>query len=162
MPVPQYSFIDHARMKEPTLVGPANIIFFEGLMAFYDKRIRDLLTYKIFINCDGMLSFMQMISAFVGGSKEIPLKEVGLSSVSSNSTTNLLKMPSETSFTPPLSMLTSSSLDSGTIESQLTSSFSTSRTWPEGSLSRKKQSRPRPSSSVSPKFMILRQQIPMT
>lgn len=53
VPVPQYSFIDHARLAEPVYVGPANIIFFEGLMAFYDKRIRDLLTYKIFINCDG-------------------------------------------------------------------------------------------------------------
>jgi uridine kinase len=51
--IPQYSFIEHARLKEPAYVGPANIIFFEGLMAFHDKRIRDLLTYKIFINCDG-------------------------------------------------------------------------------------------------------------
>jgi uridine kinase len=51
--IPQYSFIEHARMKDPAFVGPANIIFFEGLMAFHDKRIRDLLTYKIFINCDG-------------------------------------------------------------------------------------------------------------
>ena len=49
-------------MKEPTFVGPANIIFFEGLMAFYDKRIRDLLTYKIFINCDGTILLKQMIS----------------------------------------------------------------------------------------------------
>ena len=28
VPVPQYSFIEHARLKEPTFVGPANIIFF--------------------------------------------------------------------------------------------------------------------------------------
>ena len=54
-------------MKEPTLVGPANIIFFEGLMAFYDKRIRDLLTYKIFINCDVKNRLIQMILGFVGG-----------------------------------------------------------------------------------------------
>jgi uridine kinase len=30
-------------------------------MAFYDKRIRDLLTYKIFINCDGKSRLKQMI-----------------------------------------------------------------------------------------------------
>jgi uridine kinase len=26
--IPQYSFIEHARMKDPAFVGPANIIFF--------------------------------------------------------------------------------------------------------------------------------------
>jgi uridine kinase len=59
--IPQYSFIEHARLKEPAFIGPANIIFFEGLMAFHDKRIRDLLTYKIFINCDGNYLLTQMI-----------------------------------------------------------------------------------------------------
>ena len=33
-------------------VNPANIILFEGLMAFHDERIRNMMTYKIFINCD--------------------------------------------------------------------------------------------------------------
>lgn len=28
VPVPQYSFIEHARMKDPVYVGPANVIFF--------------------------------------------------------------------------------------------------------------------------------------
>lgn len=73
--IPQYSFIEHARLKEPAFVGPANIIFFEGLMAFHDKRIRDLLTYKIFINCDGKLFSIQMISACVGDSRGILLSE---------------------------------------------------------------------------------------
>ena len=61
--IPQYSFIEHARLKESAFVGPANVIFFEGLMAFHDKRIRDLLTYKIFINCDGTSSPTQTTSA---------------------------------------------------------------------------------------------------
>jgi uridine kinase len=65
--IPQYSFIEHARLKEPAYVGPANIIFFEGLMAFHDKRIRDLLTYKIFINCDGISLTTQTIFAFAVG-----------------------------------------------------------------------------------------------
>ena len=73
MEIPQYSFIEHARLKEPAYIGPANIIFFEGLMAFYDKRIRDLLTYKIFINCDGNPPFTQTISDSAGGSRGILL-----------------------------------------------------------------------------------------
>lgn len=35
-----------------TYANPANIILFEGLMAFHDPRIRDLMTYKVFITCD--------------------------------------------------------------------------------------------------------------
>jgi uridine kinase len=65
--IPQYSFIEHARLAEPAYIGPANIIFFEGLMAFHDKRIRDLLTYKIFINCDGRYFIIKMISDFAEG-----------------------------------------------------------------------------------------------
>ena len=64
--VPQYCFINHDRKKEVTMVGPANIIFFEGLMAFHDKRIRDLMTYKIFINCDGIVVSSQTTSVFAG------------------------------------------------------------------------------------------------
>lgn len=51
--VPQYSFVEHQRLPEPTYINPANIILFEGLMAFHDERIRSMMTYKIFINCDG-------------------------------------------------------------------------------------------------------------
>lgn len=48
-------------------MGPANVIFFEGLMAFYDKRIRDLFTYKIFINCDGKVDLIKMTSGCAEG-----------------------------------------------------------------------------------------------
>lgn len=33
---------------------PAQVIVFEGIMALYDERIRDLMSYKIFIHCDGI------------------------------------------------------------------------------------------------------------
>jgi uridine kinase len=65
-------------LKEPAYIGPANIIFFEGLMAFYDKRIRDLLTYKIFINCDGNSRLKQMIFDSAADSRGILSKEAAL------------------------------------------------------------------------------------
>lgn len=86
--IPQYSFIEHARLKEPAYIGPANIIFFEGLMAFYDKRIRDLLTYKIFINCDGNPPFTQTISVSAAVSSATLLSAAVPSSASSSSTTS--------------------------------------------------------------------------
>lgn len=110
-------------------------------MSFYDKRIRDLLTYKIFINCDGTLTLIQTTSDFAGGWRGIPPKGVDRSSVSWSNTTNLWKTPSEISsyqlwFTQILSFQ-----GSETTESLWISSFSISRTWPGGSLSRREQSK---------------------
>lgn len=56
--IPQYSFVEHQRLPDPAYINPANIIMFEGLMAFHDERIRNMLTYKIFINCDGKISLI--------------------------------------------------------------------------------------------------------
>jgi uridine kinase len=75
--IPRYSFTEYARLKEPAFVGPANIIFFEGLMAFHDQRIRELLTYKIFINCDGTRQSTQTTSDSAGASSETRLSAGG-------------------------------------------------------------------------------------
>ena len=130
-------------------------------MAFYDKRIRDLLTYKIFINCDGKSRLIQMILGFVGGWSVILQRGAGLWSVCWNSTTSLSKMPSGTSSILPLSMLISLSLASGTTEFQLISLCSISRIWLEGSLLRKRQSRPKLSYSDNQRSMTLRLPIHM-
>ena len=34
------------------MVHPTDVILFEGIFALYDERIRDLMTYKIFMHCD--------------------------------------------------------------------------------------------------------------
>lgn len=41
------------RLAETEEVTPSEIIMFEGILALYDQRIRDLMKYKIFIHCDG-------------------------------------------------------------------------------------------------------------
>jgi uridine kinase len=51
--VPEYCFVTHNRKPEVTKVVPTEVIIFEGILALYDRRIRDLMRYKIFINCDG-------------------------------------------------------------------------------------------------------------
>lgn len=33
---------------------PYTIIFFEGILALHDERIRNLMHYKFFIHCDGI------------------------------------------------------------------------------------------------------------
>ena len=34
------------------LAHPTNIILFEGILALYDPRITNLMTFKIFVSCD--------------------------------------------------------------------------------------------------------------
>ena len=51
--VPEYCFVTHSRKPDHVSVQPTEVIIFEGILSLYDRRIRDLMKYKIFINCDG-------------------------------------------------------------------------------------------------------------
>ena len=44
-------------------------------MAFHDPRIRDLMTYKVFITCDGKIMLIQMILDYAEESSETQPKE---------------------------------------------------------------------------------------
>jgi len=51
--IPNYDFCTHNRTETWNLTMPTTVIFFEGILAFYDERIRNLMHYKFFIHCDG-------------------------------------------------------------------------------------------------------------
>lgn len=53
--VPVYSFVKHARTGEFVELPTADIIIIEGIFALWDKRIRDMMNIKIFIECDGTI-----------------------------------------------------------------------------------------------------------
>ena len=50
--MPTYDFATNKRQKETKHLRPHNFIIFEGILAFYDKRIRDLMDLKLFIDLD--------------------------------------------------------------------------------------------------------------
>ncbi|CDS13427.1 hypothetical protein LRAMOSA05604 [Lichtheimia ramosa] len=50
--IPVYDFSLHARADKTTSIYGANVIIFEGIYALYDKRIRDLMDLKIFVDTD--------------------------------------------------------------------------------------------------------------
>lgn len=50
--IPNYCFKTHRRLDTTTRIFPSDIIFFEGIFALCDPRIRDLMTFKIFVHCD--------------------------------------------------------------------------------------------------------------
>ena len=50
--MPTYSFETNKRQKEVENLKPNKFIIFEGILAFHDKRMRDLMDIKIFIEID--------------------------------------------------------------------------------------------------------------
>jgi len=58
---PLYDYEVHNRKKEIELIEPKEIIIIEGLLVFYDERIRDLLDIKIFVDTDADLRLIRRI-----------------------------------------------------------------------------------------------------
>ena len=50
--MPTYDFATNKRQEKTIELTPAKVIIFEGILAFYDKRMRDLMDLKIFIDLD--------------------------------------------------------------------------------------------------------------
>lgn len=50
--IPEYDFKLHSRKAETFAISNVTIIIFEGIFALYDKRIRDLMDMKIFVDTD--------------------------------------------------------------------------------------------------------------
>lgn len=50
--IPIYDFKTHSREEKTKKINPADIILFEGIHALFDERLRDLMTYKIYVHCD--------------------------------------------------------------------------------------------------------------
>ena len=54
--VPHYDFVSHSRRTDQsTSVYGADVIIVEGIMALYDKQVRDELDMKIFVDTDSDL-----------------------------------------------------------------------------------------------------------
>lgn len=58
--IPIYDFVNHnrywrskSRLDKTELVHPTKIVIFEGILAFYDKKINTLMNIKIFVDSDG-------------------------------------------------------------------------------------------------------------
>ena len=49
---PTYSYITCTRQEETVHVEPHDVIIVEGIMALYDKKLRDLMDLKIFVDAE--------------------------------------------------------------------------------------------------------------
>ncbi|GCC35052.1 uridine-cytidine kinase 2 isoform X1 [Chiloscyllium punctatum] len=50
--IPVYDFVSHSRKSETVTVYPADVVLFEGILAFYMQEIRDMFQMKLFVDTD--------------------------------------------------------------------------------------------------------------
>ncbi len=59
--IPVYDFKTHTRLAETRRVDPQPVILVEGILIFADKRLRDLMDVKIFVDTDADLRFIRRL-----------------------------------------------------------------------------------------------------
>lgn len=59
--MPQYDFVHHRRKDEWTKVEPSSIIIIDGLMVFYDERIREMLDLKLYVDTPSDIRFIRRL-----------------------------------------------------------------------------------------------------
>ena len=59
--IPVYDFKTHSRTAETRQVTPQPVILVEGILIFVDKRLRDLMDVKIFVDTDADIRFIRRL-----------------------------------------------------------------------------------------------------
>jgi uridine kinase len=60
--MPQYDFVHHRRRSETIRVEPKKLIILEGIMIFTDKRVRDLIDLKLFVDTPDDIRFIRRLT----------------------------------------------------------------------------------------------------
>jgi len=59
--MPQYDFVHHRRRSETVLVEPRRLVILEGIMIFFDKRVRDLIDLKLYVDTPDDIRFIRRL-----------------------------------------------------------------------------------------------------
>ncbi len=59
--MPQYDFVHHRRKDEYLDVAPKPLVIIEGLMILHDKRVRDLLDLKLYVDTPDDIRFIRRL-----------------------------------------------------------------------------------------------------
>ncbi|MFP4178594.1 MAG: uridine kinase [Spirochaetaceae bacterium] len=57
--MPQYDFVKHRRKEQTIRVEPKSLIIFEGILVFFDPKIRSLLDLKLFVDTPDDIRFIR-------------------------------------------------------------------------------------------------------
>jgi uridine kinase len=58
---PIYDFVTHTRTSDTIRVTPLPVIVVEGILVFFDERMRGLMDLKIFVDCDADVRFARRL-----------------------------------------------------------------------------------------------------
>lgn len=61
IPMPEYDFVTHSRKEDRVTIKPKKVVIVEGIMLFWDKRIRDLMDLKIFVDTPDDIRFIRRL-----------------------------------------------------------------------------------------------------
>jgi uridine kinase len=59
--MPQYDFVNHQRKDETIKIEAKNLIVFEGIMIFTEKKIRDLIDLKVYVDTPDDIRFIRRL-----------------------------------------------------------------------------------------------------
>lgn len=59
--MPQYDFVHHRRKETTTRVEPAKLILFEGILIYFDKRLRELIDLKLYVDTPDDIRFIRRL-----------------------------------------------------------------------------------------------------
>ena len=60
--MPQYDFVHHRRKEEAVRIDPGKLVILEGIMIFFEPRIRDLIDLKIYVDTPDDIRFIRRLS----------------------------------------------------------------------------------------------------
>lgn len=60
--MPQYDFVHHRRRDEAVRVEPAKVVILEGIMIFFEPRVRELLDLKIYVDTPDDIRFIRRMN----------------------------------------------------------------------------------------------------
>lgn len=60
--MPQYDFVHHRRKEATIPVDPGKLVILEGIMVFFEPRVRDLVDLKIFVDTPDDIRFIRRLS----------------------------------------------------------------------------------------------------
>jgi len=58
---PIYDFVTHSRKPDTIMVLPLPVIIVEGILIFFDARLRRFMDIKIFVDCDADIRFVRRL-----------------------------------------------------------------------------------------------------
>jgi len=58
---PIYNYLTHSRKSETVRVEPLPVIIVEGILIFFDARIRSMMDIKIFVDCDADIRLVRRL-----------------------------------------------------------------------------------------------------